>query len=166
MLYGETVLRSGALLMRARRAFAAIATILLASAPVAAATPATERAFLDAYKAAFQAKDGNGLLALVHTQGVSRTLLDFYMSLLTADFGKGDITLDLKDLTKDDVADANRVMVGPGGGSVRLTPMPYKKLVVSVAVKNPNGSTTTNTSTVYVADEGDRLRISAPAELK
>jgi hypothetical protein len=152
--------------MRARRTIAAVASLFLMTAPLAAATPAAEQAFLAAYKAAFQAKDGNAVLALVHTQGVSRSLLDFYMSLLTADFGKGDITLDLKDLTKDDLADANRVMVGPGGGSVRLTPTPYKKLVVSVAIKNANGSTTTNTSTVYVADEGDKIKISAPADVK
>jgi len=152
--------------MRARGIIVATTALVLSGAPLAAATPATEQAFLNAYTAAFKAKDGNALLALVHTQGVSRSLLDFYMSLLTSDFGKGDITLELKDLTKDDVADANRVMVGPGGGSVRLTPAPYKKLVVSVAIRNANGSTTTNTSTVYVADEGDRIRIAAPAEVK
>jgi len=151
--------------MHARSTIAAAVILLLSMGPLAAATPAAEQAFLTAYKAAFQAKDGNALLALVHTQGVSRGLLDFYMSLLTADFGKGELTLELKDLSKDDLADANRVMVGPGGGGVKLTPTPYKKLVVSVAIKNANGSTTTNTSTVYVADEGDNIRISAPADL-
>jgi hypothetical protein len=153
--------------MRAGKTIAAlVAGLFMSVGPLAAATPAAEQAFLAAYKAAFQAKDANALLALVHTQGVSRNLLDFYLSLLTADFGKGDINLELRDLSKDDLADANRVMVGPGGGAVKLTPTPYRKLVVSVAIKNANGTTTTNTSSVYVADEGDNLRISAPADVK
>ena len=56
-------------------------------------------------------------------------------------------------------------MVGPGGVSMRLAPAPYKKLVISIAIKNTT-TTATNTTSVYVADEGDKIRIAAPADVK
>ena len=123
------------------------------------------KAFLGAYKAAYQAKDAKGIAALVHTEGANPTILDFYLSGLTADLGKGDLTIELKDLTKDDVAEVAQVMSGPGGASVKLSPQPYKKLVISIAIKNAT-TTSTNTTTVYVADEGSKVRIAAPANVK
>ena len=145
---------------------AAAAVSLSLAGPLAAATPASEQAFLTAFKTAFQAKDANAIKALVHTDGVSPMMLDFYMTALTSDFADGaNATFALQNLTPDDVAEVGRTQPGPGGGLVKLSPTPYKKLVITVAVKNSNGSSTT-TSSVYVADEGDKIRISAPADVK
>ncbi len=151
--------------MRFATVIAAAAAISLQAATVLAATPATEQAFLNAYKAAFAAKDAKAIAALVHTQGANPAILDFYLSGLTSELGKGDLMVELKDLTKDDIAEAGKTMAGPGGASVKLSPAPYKKLVISVVTKSATGNTTSTTS-VYVADEGDKIRIVAPANAK
>jgi hypothetical protein len=143
----------------------AAAFMAVSASPLLAATPAMEQAFITAYKAAYAAKDAKGIAALVHTQGANPTILDFYLSGLTADLGKGELSLELKDLSKDDIAEAGQVMAGPGGASVKLSPAPYKRLVISVVIKNAT-TNTTNTTTIYVADEGDKIRIVAPANVK
>jgi hypothetical protein len=153
--------------MRSITVIAAAAVAFLAAAgSLRAATPATEQAFLTAFKAAAQAKDLNAMKALIHTDGVSRTMLDFYLMVLTSDFASGgEVSVELKPLNADDLADAGRAMTGPGGVLVKLGPIPYKKLVITIAVKGANGSST-STSSVYVADEGDKIRIAAPMEVK
>jgi hypothetical protein len=151
--------------MRSMTILVATAALMISAGPLAAATPAMEQAFLTAYKAAYAAKDAKAIAALVHTEGANKTILDFYLSGLTADLGKGALTVEIKDLTKDDIAEASQTMVGPGGASVKLSPAPYKKLVISVAIKDTNGSSTSTTS-VYLADEGDKIRIVAPADVK
>jgi hypothetical protein len=153
-------MRKGSLL-----SVAAVLAAFDAIGPVAAATPAMEQAFLAAYKAAYTARDKNGIAALVHTQGANPVVLDFYLSLLTSDLGAGEVTVALQPLNSDDIADAARAMPGPGGTLVRLAPTPYKKLVVTVATGTGNNRST-STTTVYVADEGDKLRIAAPVEVK
>src|SRR5262249_53304920 len=138
-----------------------IAALLLTAGPLAAATPATEQAFIAAFTKAFQAKDAAAIKALVHTDGPHPTILDLYMAGLTSGAGTGDLKVELQALTPDDVKEAAQVMSGPGGVNVKLAPQPYKKLVISVSTKNSNGSST-STTTFYVADEGDKIRISAP----
>lgn len=151
--------------MRIRTMVFAAALLMLPGA-LAAATPDMEQAFITAFKTAAEARDGEAMKVLIHTDGVSQTMLDFYLMVLTAGFAPGgEVTVGLQPLNPDDVADAARAMTGPGGALVRLSPAPYKKLVVTVAIRAANGRATT-TNTVYVADEGDRIRIVAPVEVR
>jgi hypothetical protein len=141
--------------------FAAGLLTVISAAPLAAATPATEQAFLTAFKSAYQAKDATALKALIETKGVSPAMLGFYLDALSAGFGDSGATFALQPLTPDDLTDIAQTEPGPDGALVKLTPTPYKKLVISVSSKGATGS-----STIYVADEGDKLRIAAPVNVK
>ena len=84
-----------------------------------AATAEQEQAFVDAYKQAFEARDGDALKALLYTEGADRMALEFYGQMMTADFGGTITDIGLKDLTADDVKKAGEVMPGPAGGKFR-----------------------------------------------
>jgi hypothetical protein len=144
---------------------AAMAAFLTSPSHAMAATPAAEQAFIAAFKAAYQAKDQNGIAALVRSEGANTVVVDFVLSMLTNDLGKGEVSLELKNLDPGELETATRAMPGPGGKLVKLSPDPYKKLVITVVIKNPN-TTTTNTSSMYVIDEGSKVLIGVPADLK
>lgn len=151
--------------MRSTSLLGAAVALTVCASPLLAATPAAEQAFLAAFKAAYQAKNQNGIAALVRTEGANPVVVDFVLSMLTSDLGKGEVSLELKNLDPGELETATRAMPGPGGKLVKLSPDPYKKLVITVVIKNAN-TTTTNTSSMYVIDEGSKVRIGVPADLK
>jgi hypothetical protein len=139
----------------------ALAALLLA-APLQAATPEQEKAFIDTYKAAYAAKDGDTLKGLLYTEGADPMALEFYGEMMTADFG-GEITeIALVALTPDDVKEAESVMEGPAGGKFVLKPKPYKKLSLKIHMKDANGESTSTHST-FVAEENGKIVIATPA---
>ena len=107
-----------------------------------AATAEQEQAFVDAYKQAFEAQDGDALKALLYTEGADPMALEFYGQMMTAEFGGTVTDIGLKDLTADDVKKAGEVMPGPTGGNFVLKPKPYKKLVIKIHMKDDNGEST------------------------
>lgn len=141
-------------------AFAVAATFSIATAY--AATADEESAFVTAYKTAFAAKDANGLQALLSTDGADPVALQFYGQMMTAELADGTLTsIELQPLTADDVTTASAVQDGPTG-KVILAPKPYKKLVLKIASKNADG-TSSSTSTVFVAEAGGKIVICTPA---
>jgi hypothetical protein len=134
------------------------------SGPVVAASPEMEAAFVAAYKQAYEAQDGEALKALLHSEGADPMGLEFYQLMMTSEFG-GAITVELKDLTPEDVEKAAETMPLPDGSKVRLSPKPYKKLVVTIVVDTPQNKST-STNEIFVADEGDKILISTPAVAK
>ncbi len=147
--------------MKTLRFFVPVLACLIVAGRAGAASPQQEQAFLDAYKQAFEAKDADGLKALMHTEGADPTGLEFYQMMMTSELG-GQISLELRDLTPEDIAKAGEVMPMPTGGNVRLAPAPYKKLVITIKTDTADNKST-STSEVFVADEGDKILISTPA---
>jgi hypothetical protein len=140
----------------------AAAALFVFAAPLQAATPEQEKAFIDTYKTAFAAKDAAALKSLLHTEGADPMALEFYGEMMTADFG-GEITeIALVDLTPDDVKEAGSVMEGPAGGKFVLQPKPYKKLTLKIHTKDANGESTSTHST-FVAEENGKIVIATPA---
>jgi hypothetical protein len=135
--------------------------VLIAGAPLEAASPTMEQQFMAAYKAAYDTRNVNALKALLHTEGANKNAIDFYLQLMTAEFG-GDIALKMENLTADDNAKINESLPGPTGAHLNLMPRPYRKLVVTITTRTATG-TASWTSISYVADEGNRIRISTPA---
>ena len=124
-----------------------------------------ETAFISAYKTAFAAKDANGLQALLNTDGADPMALQFYGQMMTAEMADGTLTsIELQDLTADDVTQATTPQDGPNG-KFKLAPKPYKKLVLKIDSKSANG-TSSSTSTVFVADVGGKVIICTPAPAK
>ena len=152
-------------MMKMLRIAASLAAVLAFAGPLHAATPDQEKAFVDAYKQAFDAKDGDALKALLYTDGADPMALEFYGQMMTAEFGGTITEISLKDLTPDDVKKAAEVMPGPAGGNFMLVPKPYKKLVIKVETKDSNGSSSSS-SEAFVADKDGKIVISTPAPAK
>ena len=127
-----------------------------------AATADQEKAFVDAYKQAYEAQDGDALKALLYSEGADPMALEFYGQMMTAEFGGTITEIGLEDLTADDVTKAGEAMPGPTGGEFVLAPKPYKKLVIKIHTKDANGKST-STSESFVAETDGKLVISTPA---
>lgn len=130
-----------------------------------AATPAQEKAFVDAYKKAYESKDAKGLHALLYTKGADPQALEFYKMMTTDGMGGKIGSIALEPLSADDKAKAMAAMPGPGGKSFRLTLAPVKKLVIKRTSKDASGSST-STSQVFVAEADGKLVIPVPGPAK
>ncbi len=126
-----------------------------------AATAEQEQAFVDAYKHAYEASDGDALKALLYTEGADPMALEFYGQMMTADFGGTITDIGLRDLTPDETKQASEAMDGPAGGKFVLAPKPYKKLVIKIHVKNDNGEST-STDESFIAEKDGKLVIATP----
>jgi hypothetical protein len=134
-------------------------------ATACAATADEEKAFVNAYKTAFAAKDANGLQALLYTDGADPMALQFYGQMMTAELANGTLSsIELQDLTADEVTAAATPQDGPNGKFV-LAPKPYKKLALKIDSKTADGMAS-STSTVFVAEIGGKIVICTPGKAK
>jgi len=134
----------------------------VAAAPSLAATPAQERAFVDTYRKAFEAKDAATLHSLLYTKGADPKALGFYRMMTTVGMGAKVASIALVDLSPEDRARADRPMPGVDGKMLRLSLEPVKKLVIRVETKTSDSSST-GTSEVFVAEHDGKLWIPVPA---
>ncbi len=151
-----------------RRLFLSLAVAMTATFSVAgvaaAATAEQEAAFVSAYKTAFEAKDAAALQALLYSGG-DPMAVEFYGQMMTAELADGKLTsIELKDLTPEDIAAAATIQDMPSG-KMQLLPKPYKKLVLKVDTKTADTTASSN-SEVYIAEDGGKLVISVPAPAK
>jgi hypothetical protein len=129
-----------------------------------AATAEQEAAFIDAYKAAFEAKDAAALQALLYSGGDAMAM-EFYGQMMTAEMADGKLTsIELKDLSPEDEAAAATIQEMPSG-KMQLSPKPYKKLVLKIDTKTADTTSSSN-SEVYVAEDGGKIVIAVPAPAK
>lgn len=139
-----------------------VAGFVLSIAPAAiSATPAQEKAFVDAYQKAYESKDAKGLHALLYTKGADLQALEFYRMMTTEGMGGKIASIALEPLSADDKARAMAAMPGPGGTSLKLTLAPVRKLVIKRATTGASGSSS-STSAVFVAEADGRLVIPVP----
>ena len=143
----------------------ALGALMLVVAPLQAATPEQEKAFVDGYKKAFEAKNAAALKALLYTKGAEPMAVEFYGQMMISEFGATITEISLQPLTPEDVKEAATPMDGPTGGKFVLAPKPYKKLVIKTETKSATGSSTTSNET-YVAEVDGKLVIATPAPLK
>ena len=124
-----------------------------------------EQSFIDAYKKAYEAKDGKGLEALLYTKGADPMALQFYTMMMTADMGGKITSIELKDLTPEDLKKATEVMPSPNGGQSKLPVTPTKKLVLKIETADANGKSTSSSES-YVANVDGKFLIPVPAPVK
>jgi hypothetical protein len=136
--------------------------LLLAFAPAVGfcATPAQEKAFVDAYRKAVETKDEKTLTGFLYTKGADPQALEFFKMMVTSEIGAKITSIELVDL---DAKDKKRAEGGPGpdGKPMKFTLPPIKKLVVKSETKDANGSSTSS-SEVLVADDGGKIVIPVP----
>jgi len=135
--------------------------VLLASFATHAATPAQEKAFVDAYRKAFDAKDEKTLASLLYTKGADPAAVAFYKMMMTAEAGSKIASIDMTDITAED---RKRIesMQSPDGKPARLVLPPTKKLVVKSQTKTAD-VTASGTSEIFVGEADGKLYILVPA---
>src|SRR5215470_7701906 len=102
---------------------------------IPAATPEQEKAFTDKYKAAMEGKDTATLESFLYTQGSDPAALEFYKMMQSGGAGEKISSIELVNLTPEDVKKATTPMEGPTG-KVCLNLKPTKKLVIKVDKKD------------------------------
>lgn len=141
------------------------AAALFTAGTLTAATPEQEKAFVDAYKKAFEAKDEKTLTSFLYTKGADPTVLQFYTMMMTGEMGGKISSIELVALTPEDEKKAAASQPGPGGGNVKIPLKPVKKLVIKVETKDENGSSTSSSES-FVAEADGKLVIPVPAPVK
>jgi len=134
--------------------------LAIAAIPGFCASPAQEKAFVDAYKKAFEAKDEKTLTGFLYTKGADPQAVEFYKMMMTSEMGSKISSIQLADL---DGKDKKRAEGGPGpdGKPMKFTLQPTKKLVIKSETKDANGSSS-STNEVFVAESDGKLVIPAP----
>lgn len=145
---------------------AIVAVVALTSAPLLhAASPEQEKAFVESYRKAFEAKDTKTLESFLYTTGADPMVLSFYKDMQSSDAGKKISSIELVDLTPAEATDAAKAKEGPGGKKIALPIKPTKKLVVKITTSDANGSST-GTSESFVAESDGKLVIPVPGPAK
>jgi hypothetical protein len=131
---------------------------------IVAATPEQEKAFTDKYKAAMEGKDTATLTSFLYTQGSDPEALEFYKMMQSGAAGEKISTIELVNLTPEDVKKATTPMDGPTG-KVCLNLKPAKKLVIKVEQKDASGSSSSSSEN-FVAEKDGKLVIPVPGPCK
>ena len=144
----------------------AIAGALLFSVTlgVVAGTPEQEKAFVDKYKAAMEGKNTATLESFLYTQGSDPAALEFYKMMQSGEAGQKISSIELVNLTPEDVKKATTPMDGPTGKAC-LNLKPTKKLVIKVEKKDANGSSTSSSEN-FVAEKDGKFVIPVPGPCK
>src|SRR6266700_7010825 len=124
-----------------------------------------EKAFIDKYKAALEAKDSATLESFLYTQGSDPMILGFYKMMQSSEAGDKISKIELVDLSPEDAKKAAAPQDSPTGGKVCLTLKPVKELVIKIERKDANGSST-STSENFIAEEDAKFVIAVPGPCK
>jgi hypothetical protein len=141
-----------------------LALLITMALSVAAGTSEKEKAFTDKYKKAFEAKDTATLESFLYTQGSDPTALEFYKMMQSGEAGEKISSIELVDLTPEDVKKATTPMDGPTGKAC-LTLKPTKKLVIKIEKKDTSGSSSSSSEN-FVAEKDGKFVIPVPGPCK
>lgn len=143
----------------------AVLASLLTCSYLLAGTPEQEKAFVESYKAAFEAGDKAKLESFLYTKGANPMALEFY-KMMQSDSAGGKVTsIELVNLTPEDVKKAEEVMPGPGQEKLKLSLKPTKKLKITIEKKDGDGSSSSSSEN-FVAEKDGKYVIPVPANAK
>lgn len=131
---------------------------------LSASTPDQEKAFVEAYKKAFETKDEETLKSFLYTKDANPMALEFYTMMVTAEMGSKISSITLEDLAPDDAKKASETMDGPSG-KMKLPLNPVKKLVIKIEQKDSNGSSSSSSES-FVAESDGKLVIPVPVPVE
>ena len=150
--------------MRIASCFVAVAICLGATA-LRAGSPEQDKAFIDKYRAAFEANDKATLQSFLYTQDANPMVLEFYRMMQTEGAGQKIAKIELVNLSPEDVKKAEAVMDGPGGQKIRLPLKPTKKLILVIEQKTADSSTKTSSES-FIAEVNGKYVIPVPTSAK
>ena len=126
-----------------------------------AATPAQEKAFVDTYRKAYEAKDDKTLASLLYTKGADPAAVAFYKMMMSAEMGSKITAIDMVEITAED---RKRIesMQSPDGKAAKLVLPPTTKLVIKSETKNSSAQSS-GSSEIFVGEADGKLYIHVPA---
>ena len=128
-------------------------------------TPEQEKAFVDKYKAAYEAGDKATLESFLYTKGAHPTALEFYKMMQLQGAGSKIGKIELIDLSPEEAKEAEAVEEMPDGQKTKLPLKPTKKLKISVETKDAS-SNSSSSSSCLVAEKDGKFVIPVPVPAK
>jgi hypothetical protein len=125
-----------------------------------------EKAFVDSYKKAFEAKDTAVLQSFLYTQGSDPGILEIYKTMQSSDAGEKISKIELIDFTAEEMKKVAMPKDSPtGSGKVCFPLQPTKRLMITIDKKNAKGVSST-TSGNFIAEKDGTFVIPVPGPCK
>ena len=135
------------------------------AASLRAATPEQEKAFVDKYKAAYEAGDKATLESFLHTKGAHPMALEFYKMMQLQGSGSKIGKIELINLSPEEAKAAEAIDEMPDGQKTKMPLKPTKKLKISIETRNAT-SNSTSSSSCLVAEKDGKFVIPVPVPAK
>jgi hypothetical protein len=123
-----------------------------------------EKAFVDSYKKAFEAKDTAALQSFLYTQGSDPGILEIYKTMQSSDAGEKISKIELIDFTAEEMQKVAMPKDSPMGGKVCFPLKPSKRLMITIDKKDAKG--TSSTSGNFIAEKDGKFVIPVPGPCK
>ena len=124
-----------------------------------------EKAFVDSYKKAFEAKDTAALQSFLYTQGSDPGILEIYKTMQSSDAGEKISKIELIDFTAEEMEKVAMPKDSPTGGKVCFPLKPSKRLMITIDKKAAQGMSST-TSGNFIAEKDGKFVIPVPEPCK
>jgi hypothetical protein len=124
-----------------------------------------EKAFIDSYKKAFEAKDTAALQSVLYTQDADPGILEIYKTMQSTDAGEKISKIELVDFTADEMKKVAMPKDSPMGGKVCFPLKPSKRLMITVDKKDGKGTLSTTTGN-FIAEKDGKFVIPVPGPCK
>jgi len=141
-----------------------IAAVVIAS-NAHAASPEQEKAFVDSYKKALEAKDAAALKAFLYTEGAAKDTVEFFHMMQQAAADGPISSIELVTPTKEEVEKYNKPMTMPDGKKYKMPFVPTKQLVITSEKKDGENSSK-STMKSPVGEKNGKLVIPVPVPAK
>ena len=124
-----------------------------------------EKAFVDSYKKAFEAKDTAALQAFLYTQDSDPGILEIYKTMQSSDAGERISKIELVDFTAEEMKKVALPKDSPTGGKVCFPLKPNKRLMITIDRKDAKGMSS-STSGNFIAEKDGKFVIPVPGPCK
>jgi hypothetical protein len=124
-----------------------------------------EKAFVDSYKKAFEAKDTAALQSFLYAQGSDPGILEIYKTMQSSDAGEKISKIELVDFTAEEMEKVAMPKDSPTGGKVCFPLKPSKRLMITIDKKAAQGLSST-TSGNFIAEKDGKFVIPVPGPCK
>lgn len=123
-----------------------------------------EKAFVDSYKKAFEAKDTAALQSFLYTQGSDPGILEIYKRMQSSDAGEKISKIELVDFTAEEMQKVAMPKDSPLGGKVCFPLNPSKRLMITIDKKDAKGTSSTRGN--FIAEKDGTFVIPVPGPCK
>jgi hypothetical protein len=124
-----------------------------------------EKAFVDSYKKAFEAKDTAALQSFLYTQDSDPGILEIYKTMQSSDAGEKISKIELVDFTAEEMKKVAMPKDSPTGGKVCFPLTPSKRLMITIDKKDAKG-VSSSTSGNFIAEKDGKFVIPVPGPCK